>query len=125
VAGAGWAATLITLTLILLLVVPTWRVTEALLVVAPIIVYAFSACDTTPAVIFTVWMLLAGASDNFLKSLLMGRGLDIPMPVILIGAIGVMIASGIIGLAAGAVVLSIWYKLFQAWLAEEAMPTVE
>ncbi len=97
----------------------------ALIVVAPIIVYAFSAYDTTPAVIFTVWMLLAGASDNFLKPLLMGRGMDIPMPVILIGAIGGMIASGIIGLFAGAVVLSIWYKLFQAWLADEATPAAD
>jgi predicted PurR-regulated permease PerM len=92
----------------------------ALIVVAPIVVYAFSNYDTTPAVIFAVWMLLAGASDNILKPMLMGRGLDIPMPVILIGAIGGMMASGIIGLFAGAVVLSIWYKLFRLWLEQEA-----
>jgi predicted PurR-regulated permease PerM len=42
------------------------------------------------------------------------------MPVILIGAIGGMIAMGIIGLFAGAVVLSIWYKLFQLWMEQEA-----
>jgi predicted PurR-regulated permease PerM len=41
------------------------------------------------------------------------------MPVILIGAIGGMIASGIIGLFAGAVVLAIWYKLFVLWLEQE------
>jgi len=52
--------------------------------------------------------------------MLMGRGLDIPMPVILIGAIGGMILSGIIGLFAGAVILSIWYKLFGLWLEQEA-----
>jgi len=91
----------------------------ALLVVLPIIAYAFSAYDTTPAIIFTVWSLLAGASDNILKPMLMGRGVDIPMPVILIGAIGGMVASGIIGLFAGAVVLSIWYKLFTLWLEQE------
>ncbi len=91
-----------------------------LIVIAPIIGWVFTAYDTTPAIIFTVWMLLAGASDTFLKPLLMGRGLDITMPVILIGAIGGMIASGIIGLFAGAVVLSIWYKLFGTWLAQEA-----
>jgi predicted PurR-regulated permease PerM len=50
----------------------------------------------------------------------MGRGLDIPMPVILIGAIGGMIVSGIIGLFVGAVILSIWYKLFGLWLQQEA-----
>jgi predicted PurR-regulated permease PerM len=91
-----------------------------LLVLAPIMIYMFSTADTTTAVIFTVYQLVAGASDSFLKPLLMGRGLDIPMPVILIGAIGGMIASGIIGLFAGAVVLSIWYKLFGMWLEQEA-----
>jgi predicted PurR-regulated permease PerM len=49
----------------------------------------------------------------------MGRGVDIPMPVILIGAIGGMIHSGIIGLFAGAVVLSIGYKLFTLWLEQQ------
>lgn len=92
----------------------------ALIVVAPIMVYVFSTADTTTAVIFMVYQLLAGASDNILKPLLMGRGLDIPMPVILIGAIGGMIMYGIMGLFVGAVILSIGYKLFGLWLAQQA-----
>ena len=91
-----------------------------LIVLLPIMAYVFSTADTTTAVIFTVYQLVAGASDSFLKPLLMGRGLDIPMPVILIGAIGGMIMSGIIGLFIGAVVLAIWYKLFGLWLEQEA-----
>jgi len=91
-----------------------------LLVVAPVTIYVWSTADTTTAVIFAVSQLIAGASDNILKPLLMGRGLDIPMPVILIGAIGGMIMSGIIGLFIGAVILSIMYKLIGMWLAQEA-----
>ncbi len=91
-----------------------------LIVIAPIIAWSFNAHDSTTAIIFTVWMILAGASDTFLKPLLMGRGLDIPMPVILLGAIGGMISAGIIGLFAGAVVLSIMYKLFGEWLEQES-----
>ena len=49
----------------------------------------------------------------------MGRGVDIPMPIILLGAIGGMISFGIIGLFAGAVVLAIWYRLFQAWMTKD------
>jgi predicted PurR-regulated permease PerM len=90
-----------------------------LLVVGPIIIYAFGYYDTTPSVIFTVWMIIASLSDTFLKPLLMGRGLDIPMPVILLGAIGGMIAAGIIGLFAGAVVLAVWYQLFRSWMEQE------
>ena len=91
-----------------------------LIILAPIMVYVFSTADTTTAVIFIVYQLVAGASDSFLKPMLMGRGLDIPMPVILIGAIGGMIMSGIVGLFIGAVVLSIWYKLFTLWMEQEA-----
>lgn len=91
----------------------------ALIVVLPLVLYAFNSYDTTPAVIFTVWMFLAGLSDNLLKPLFMGRGLDIPMPVILFGAIGGMVASGIIGLFTGAVVLSICYKVFCIWMEQE------
>mgnify|MGYP001819222422 CR=1 FL=1 len=90
------------------------------IILLPIIIWYFSVADTTAAVIFAVYSLVAGASDSFLKPIFMGRGLDIPMPVILIGAIGGMIAMGIIGLFAGAVVLSIWYKLFQLWMEQEA-----
>lgn len=91
-----------------------------LIILAPIMAYAFSSMDTTWAIVFTVYQLVAGASDSFLKPLLMGRGLDIPMPVILIGAIGGMILSGIVGLFVGAVVLSIWYKLFGLWMEQQA-----
>lgn len=91
-----------------------------LIILAPMMVYVFSTADTTAAVIFTVYQLLAGASDSFLKPMLMGRGLDIPMPVILIGAIGGMIMSGIIGLFSGAVILSIFYKLFVLWMEQQA-----
>jgi predicted PurR-regulated permease PerM len=92
----------------------------ALLVVAPAIVWAFGSVETVPAVIFAVWMLLAGLSDNILKPMLMGRGVDVPMPIILLGAIGGMLALGIIGLFAGAVILSIWYMLFIAWIDQKA-----
>jgi len=42
--------------------------------------------------------------------------MEIPMPVILIGAIGGMLRGGVIGLFVGAVVLAIGYKLFTAWM---------
>ncbi|WP_250655239.1 AI-2E family transporter [Alkalimarinus coralli] len=98
----------------------------ALIVVLPLIGYVFSTQDTTPATIFSIWVFLAGLSDNVLKPLLMGRGVNIPMPVILFGAIGGMLAAGIIGLFLGAVVLAIWYELFLAWLnageSDESLP---
>lgn len=89
------------------------------LVLGPIIAYVFSYADTTPATIFAVYAILVSISDAFLKPLLLGRGVDIPMLVILLGAIGGMILSGILGLFVGAVGLAITYKLFNLWLEEE------
>jgi predicted PurR-regulated permease PerM len=91
------------------------------LILGPIAAYSFSIADTTPAIIFTVYALIVSTSDTFLKPLLLGRGVDMPMLVVLIGAIGGMILSGIIGLFIGAVVLSIAYKIFEALLVDDIL----
>jgi predicted PurR-regulated permease PerM len=92
-----------------------------LLILGPIAVYSFSIADTTPDIIFTVWSLVVSMSDAFLKPLLLGRGVDVPMLAVLLGAIGGMIMSGIIGLFVGAVVLAISYKIFEALLVEDVL----
>lgn len=93
-----------------------------IIILGPIIVYVFTVASTVPAVLFMIWSLLVGVSDSFLKPLLLGRGLDVPMLVILLGAIGGMILSGIIGLFVGAVVLSVGYKLLIIWLNQGVEP---
>ena len=90
-----------------------------LLVLGPLAIYTFSIADTTPAVIFLIWSILVSVSDAFLKPLFLGRGVDVPMLVILLGAIGGMMLSGIIGLFVGAVVLALSYKVFEALLKEK------
>jgi predicted PurR-regulated permease PerM len=87
-----------------------------ILILGPISIYVFSVLDTVPATIFTVFAILIGSIDNFLKPLFLGRGVDIPMLVILLGAIGGMLAFGILGLFVGAVILAVSYKLMMAWL---------
>jgi predicted PurR-regulated permease PerM len=91
-----------------------------LLVLLPIIIYVFSVETTAVASIFAIWSFLVGFSDTFLKPVFLGRGVDAPMIVILLGAIGGMITSGIIGLFVGGVVLAVSFKLLQRWLSVEA-----
>jgi predicted PurR-regulated permease PerM len=71
-----------------------------------------------------VVLFIAGMADNVLKPLMLGRGVDAPMPVILLGALGGMAAAGIIGLFAGAVLLALGYQIFMAWVADnpDAVP---
>lgn len=87
-----------------------------ILLMLPVIVYVFSIHDVFSASLFMAWSLMVGLLDNVLKPILMGRGIDLPMAVIFIGAIGGMVYSGIIGLFVGAVVLALGYKLFLSWL---------
>ena len=108
--------------------VPAWGLWTLLVLVLaiaqlpPIVVlgfvsaYVFSVAETTPAVIFLVYCLIISSSDAFLKPLFLGRGMQTPMLVILLGAIGGMIMSGIIGLFVGAIVLALGYELFMKWL---------
>lgn len=94
-----------------------------ILILGPIAAYVFSAHDsTTVAVIFLVWSLIVSGADGFLKPIFLGRGVAVPMMVILVGAIGGMIYAGIIGLFLGAVILSLGYKLVEAWLGENISP---
>jgi predicted PurR-regulated permease PerM len=62
---------------------------------------------------------MASASDTFLKPILLARGVEVPMLVIFMGAIGGFVMSGFVGLFAGAVVLSLGYELAAEWIREE------
>ncbi|MFZ5773689.1 MAG: AI-2E family transporter [Thermodesulfobacteriota bacterium] len=89
----------------------------ASLVSLPVIIYVFWANDSiTASVIFAVYTLVAGSIDNVLKPMMLGRGVDAPMPVILLGALGGMASNGIIGLFLGSVMLALGYQLFMAWV---------
>ena len=74
-----WALAVLVVAIIQL---PPW------LVLAPICVWVFSVAEPVPATIFTVYMLVVSIADMFLKPMLLGRGVDTPMLVILFGAIG-------------------------------------
>ncbi len=89
-----------------------------IIVMIPAIAIAFSYAGNTAAIIFTVYSIFVGASDNFLKPLLLGKGLETPMLVILIGALGGMILIGLLGLFIGPVILAIGYQLYNAWVSE-------
>jgi predicted PurR-regulated permease PerM len=106
------AAGLLTLAALLLGIVQV----PATLLTVPVIGYVVATEATTPAIIFLVWTLVAGLSDNILKPLMLGRGLEAPMPVILIGVIGGMLADGLLGLFVGPVLLAVGYVPLVEWL---------
>jgi predicted PurR-regulated permease PerM len=86
------------------------------IVLVPAVIYMFAIASTTKAILFLLWCAIVGLMDNVLKPFLLARGVAVPMAVVFLGAIGGLITMGTIGLFAGAIVLSIGYKLFLAWL---------
>lgn len=90
----------------------------AFVVSLPAIAYLWWAGDASIAgnVTWSIYLLVAGMSDNALKPLLLGRGVDSPMPIILIGVIGGMLSAGMVGLFLGPVLLAVAYQIFMDWI---------
>ena len=90
-----------------------------------IAIFASQSDSSTSVLIFTVYSVLVSLSDNFLKPILLGKGLETPMLVILIGAIGGMLFMGILGLFIGPVVLAIAYNLYLVWVNEDVQYKID
>ena len=114
VAHVPWAGVLAAVTLVLSIAqVP------ALVVILPAIGYIWSSGSygLGAAITYTILLLLSGMADNVLKPLMLGRGVDVPMPVILFGALGGMATAGIVGMFVGATLLALGYQIFMGWVA--------
>ncbi len=90
------------------------------LITLPVIALVFvTEGASLVTIVFAIFVFIAGLVDNVLKPLLLGRGVDVPMPVVLIGALGGMITNGIIGLFIGPVILAVGYQLFWQWVRDQ------
>ena len=92
-----------------------------LIILGPIAFWAFSVAEPVPATIFAVYCFIVSISDSFLKPMFLGRGMEIPMLVILLGAIGGAMTAGIIGLFVGAIVLALGYEILVAWMKTDEL----
>jgi predicted PurR-regulated permease PerM len=89
-----------------------------LVILVPSIIWLYWRGDTGWGTTLVVFTVVAGAMDNVLRPILIRRGADLPMLLILGGVIGGLFAFGIIGLFVGPVVLAVAYRLVGRWVAE-------
>jgi len=84
----------------------------------PVIAYIWWAgtSSTVGNIFYRIYLIVGGMVDNVLKPLLLGRGVDAPMPVILLGALGGMVSGGLTGMFVGAVLLAVGYRVFIEWV---------
>ncbi len=74
------------------------------------------------AAVLLVWAIVVGTLDNLLRPLLIKRGVNLSMLLILSGVLGGMFAFGIVGLFIGPVILAVTSTLLKAWIDEVPPP---
>jgi predicted PurR-regulated permease PerM len=88
------------------------------LVLVPAVIWLFATGDTTWGIFLTIVSVAAMTVDNFVRPVLIRRGVHLPLLLILAGVIGGLIAFGLIGIFLGPMVLAVAYTLLRAWLSE-------
>lgn len=88
------------------------------IVLIPVIIWSWTTMEATAALLFTAYMIPVNLLDNVLRPVVMGRGLETPTLVILIGVIGGTISYGITGLFLGPIILAVIWELLEVWIRE-------
>jgi predicted PurR-regulated permease PerM len=89
------------------------------LVLLPATIWVFHSGDTFWGTFLLVWTIVVGALDNVLRPVLIRRGADLPLLLILAGVVGGMFAFGLIGIFIGPVILAVTYTLVDAWIGSD------
>jgi predicted PurR-regulated permease PerM len=92
-------------------------------VLVPAIVWLYWSGDSTWGTVLLVWAIPVGGLDNVLRPILIKRGADLPLFLIIAGVIGGLIALGVVGLFIGPVVLAVAYTLLIAWVQDGVAAT--
>ncbi len=70
------------------------------------------------AIFMAIWgAVIVGSSDNVIRPLLIGKGVEAPLGLIALGVVGGLFAFGFLGLFIGPTLLAVAYNLFQDWMA--------
>ena len=93
------------------------------LVMVPAVVWMYSSRDAVWATVLLVFTIVAMTMDNFLRPILIRKGADLPLLLILAGVIGGLLAMGLLGIFLGPTVLAVAYTLLNAWMVESDKPS--
>ena len=66
------------------------------------------------------WTIFVGTIDNVIRPLLIQKGAQLPLLLVVAGVIGGLVSFGLVGIFVGPVVLGVSYMLLEAWLWEES-----
>jgi len=87
-------------------------------ILIPAIVWLYWSGSTGWGTGLLIWSLPIAALDNILRPILIRRGVQLPMLLIIGGVIGGLISFGVMGLFVGPVILAATYTLAREWVNE-------
>ncbi len=92
------------------------------LVVLPATIWVYSSGAAVRGTVLLVFAVAAVTLDNVLRPVLIKKGADLPLLLILSGVIGGVLAFGVIGLFIGPVLLAVAWTLLVWWVSEIDRP---
>ncbi|HET9370115.1 MAG TPA: AI-2E family transporter YdiK [Vicinamibacterales bacterium] len=87
-------------------------------VLVPSIIWLYWSGNAAWGTGLLIWSLPIAALDNVLRPILIRRGVQLPMLLIIGGVIGGLISFGVLGLFVGPVILAATYTLAREWVAD-------
>jgi predicted PurR-regulated permease PerM len=87
-----------------------------ILVAAPATIWLYSSGAPGRGTVLLVFSLVAVTLDNVLRPVLIRKGADLPLLLILAGVIGGVLSFGIVGLFVGPVLLAVTWTLLASWV---------
>ncbi|MDQ6437558.1 AI-2E family transporter YdiK [Mesorhizobium sp. LHD-90] len=94
-------------------------------VLVPTVVWLYYSGDATWGTVLLGFAAVAMTIDQFIRPILIRKGADLPLLLILAGVIGGLIAFGVLGIFIGPTVLAVAYTLTNAWIAEIDGPPLQ
>jgi predicted PurR-regulated permease PerM len=83
------------------------------------VLWLYARGAALPATLLLAWAIVVHASGPVVRPLLIKRGVDLPIVLIISGVIGGVAAFGAVGLFIGPVMLAVGKALIENWIAEE------
>ena len=88
------------------------------LVVAPATIWLYSTGAPGRGTVLLVFAVVAVTLDNVLRPVLIKKGADLPLLLIMAGVIGGVLSFGVVGLFVGPVLLAVSWTLLVAWVGD-------
>jgi predicted PurR-regulated permease PerM len=96
-----------------------------LAVLLPAVVWLYWRGSSGWGTALLAWTIAVTPLDNFLRPILIRRGLDLPLVLIFAGVIGGLIGFGLVGIFVGPVVLAVGHALLKAWVVDATPSAAE